>query len=151
MPARLSSFLDKSAMTLSGLCLVHCLAGTLLLTVFAASSEWLSHNVHLVGLAIALPLAAVALWRGVMVHGRIGVAILGAFGIAVNSVTPGHPVHTAMSETTYGEAQRKIWKDPIEIAPAFVHLALQDPGGIHDQYVRAWDLVLTLRGEGKPA
>lgn len=76
---------------------------------------------------------------------------LGAFGIAVNSVTPGHPVHTAMSETTYGEAQRKIWKDPIEIAPAFVHLALQDPGGIHDQYVRAWDLVLTLRGEGKPA
>ena len=50
-----------------------------------------------------------------------------------------------------GEAQRKIWKDPIEIAPAFVHLALQDPGGIHDQYVRAWDLVLTLRGEGKPA
>jgi NAD(P)-dependent dehydrogenase (short-subunit alcohol dehydrogenase family) len=76
---------------------------------------------------------------------------LGAFGIAVNSVTPGHPVHTAMSETTYGEAQRRIWKDPIEIAPAFVHLALQDPNGIHDQYVRAWDLVLTLRGEGKPA
>jgi hypothetical protein len=83
MPARFSSFLDKSAMTLSGLCLVHCLAGTLLLTVFAASSEWLSHNVHLVGLAIALPLAAVALWRGVTVHGRIGVAMLGALGIAL--------------------------------------------------------------------
>jgi MerC mercury resistance protein len=83
MAQRFSSFLDKSAMTLSGLCLVHCLAGTLLLTVFAASSEWLSHNVHLVGLAIALPLAAVALWRGVAVHGRIGVAVLGAFGIAL--------------------------------------------------------------------
>jgi hypothetical protein len=83
MPGRFSSFLDKSAMTLSGLCLVHCLAGTLLLTMFAASSEWFSHNVHLVGLAIALPLAAVALWRGVMVHGRIGVAVLGACGIAL--------------------------------------------------------------------
>lgn len=83
MPARFSSFLDKSAMTLSGLCLVHCLAGTLLLTVFAASSEWFSHNVHLVGLVIALPLAAVALWRGVMTHGRIGVALLGATGIAL--------------------------------------------------------------------
>ncbi len=73
---------------------------------------------------------------------------LGPHGIAVNSITPGHPVHTAMSETTYGEAQRKIWKDPIEIAPAFVHLALQDPNGIHDQYVRAWDLVVKLRAEG---
>lgn len=83
MPQRFSSFLDKSAMTLSGLCLVHCLAGTLLLTLFAASSEWFSHNVHLIGLAIALPLAAVALWRGVMVHGRIGVAVLGATGIGL--------------------------------------------------------------------
>jgi hypothetical protein len=83
MPQRFSSFLDKSAMTLSGLCLVHCLAGTLLLTVFAASSEWFSHNVHFAGLVIALPLAAVALWRGVMAHGRIGVAILGVLGIAL--------------------------------------------------------------------
>lgn len=68
--------------------------------------------------------------------------------VAVNSVTPGHPVHTSMSEITYGEAQRKIWKDPAEIAPAFVHLALQDASGIHDQYVRAWDLAVTLQ-EGK--
>jgi hypothetical protein len=83
MSVRFSSFLDKSAMTLSGLCLVHCLAGTLVLTMFAASSEFLSHNVHVVGLALALPLAAVALWRGVAVHGRIGVAVLGAAGIGL--------------------------------------------------------------------
>ena len=82
MPQRFSSLLDKSAMTLSGLCLVHCLAGTLMLTVFAASGDWLGHNVHLVGLALALPLAAVALWRGVLVHGRMGIAVLGAAGIA---------------------------------------------------------------------
>ncbi len=35
-----------------------------------------------------------------------------------------------------------------EIAPAFVHLALQDASGIHDQYVRAWDLAVKLQ-EGK--
>ena len=70
------------------------------------------------------------------------------YNVSVNTVTPGHPVHTAMSETTYGAAQRKIWKDPSEIAPAFVHLALQDSDGINDQYVRAWDLVLKLRGRG---
>jgi hypothetical protein len=83
MSDRFSTLLDKSAMTLSGLCLVHCLAGAVLLTTLAAGSEWLGHKVHLVGLAIALPLAAVALWRGVAAHGRIGVAVLGAGGIAL--------------------------------------------------------------------
>lgn len=83
MSPRLNSLLDKSAMTLSGLCLLHCLAGTLLLTVFAAGGEWLGHDVHLVGLLLALPLAAVALWRGVAQHGRLGVALLGGTGIAL--------------------------------------------------------------------
>ncbi|OYU16188.1 MAG: hypothetical protein CFE37_02255 [Alphaproteobacteria bacterium PA4] len=83
MPARISTLLDKSAMLLSGLCLVHCLAGSLLLTLFAASGDWLGHDVHLVGLLLALPLAAVALWRGVAVHGRWMIAVLGAVGIAL--------------------------------------------------------------------
>ena len=74
-------------MTLSGLCIIHCLAGSLLLTVFAVSSGWLSHNVHLVGLLLALPLAAVALWRGIRVHGRTGVALLGAAGIALMAIS----------------------------------------------------------------
>jgi hypothetical protein len=83
MARRFSSLLDKSAMTLSGLCLVHCLAGALVLSVFAVGSEWLDHDVHLIGLLIALPIAAVALWRGVSLHGRVGVAVLGGVGIAL--------------------------------------------------------------------
>jgi len=55
-----------------------------------------------------------------------------------------------MSETTYSAEQRLIWKDPAEIAPAFVHLALQDASGLNDRYVRAWDLVQELRA-GKAA
>ena len=70
-------------MTLSGLCLVHCLAGSLLLTVFAVSGDWLGHNVHAAGLLLALPLATAALWRGVLTHGRTGVAVLGAIGIGL--------------------------------------------------------------------
>jgi hypothetical protein len=101
MPRRFSSLLDKSAMTLSGLCLVHCLAGSLLLTVFAAGGDWLGHNVHLVGLIIALPLAAFALWRGVAVHHRIGVAVLGAAGIALMAaslfVGHGHQAEVLLS------------------------------------------------------
>lgn len=66
--------------------------------------------------------------------------------VSVNTITPGHPVHTAMSEVTYGPDQRKVWKDPAELAPAFVHLALQDATGITDRHVRAWDLVQELEG-----
>lgn len=87
MPKRFSSLLDKSAMTLSGLCIVHCLGGALLATFVAASSGWMGHYVHLVGLMLALPLAGVALWRGVSVHGRAGVAVTGALGISLMAVS----------------------------------------------------------------
>ena len=92
MAQRLSSWLDRSAMTLSGLCLVHCLIGSLLLTAASLSAGLLSHDVHAVGLAIALPLAAFALWRGVNVHGQRGVAVLGSAGIALmaSSLMVGH-------------------------------------------------------------
>ena len=73
---------------------------------------------------------------------------LAPYGVAVNTITPGHPVHTAMSETTYTPDKRAIWKDPSEIAPAFVHLALQGPDGLNDQYVQAWGLAQELRARG---
>jgi hypothetical protein len=87
MSSRFSGLLDKSALTLSGLCLVHCMVGVLLVTVFAVSSDLLSHQVHFIGLLLALPLALVALWRGVRRHGRIGVAVLGAVGITLMALS----------------------------------------------------------------
>ncbi len=75
---------------------------------------------------------------------------LGPHGIAVNTITPGTPVHTAMSETTYSPEQRRIWQDPAVIAPAFVHLALQGPDGLNDRYVNAWELTQELAAEGRP-
>ena len=73
---------------------------------------------------------------------------LGPHGIAVNTITPGTPTHTSMSEQTYSRETRKIWKDPAVITPAFVHLALQTPHGVHNQYVNAWELSEELRAEG---
>lgn len=67
------------------------------------------------------------------------------YNVSVNTITPGHPMHTAMSEVTYSAEVRKIWKDPMELAPAFVHLALQDASGINDQRIKAWDLVQELQ------
>lgn len=73
---------------------------------------------------------------------------LGSFGIAVNTITPGVPTRTAMSEKTYSAEARRDWKDPMVITPAFVHLALQTPKGIHNRYVNAWELSQQLRAEG---
>lgn len=69
------------------------------------------------------------------------------YNVSVNTITPGHPMHTPMSETTYPPEVRKIWKDPMELAPAFVRLALQDASGINDQRIRAWDMVLEMQGK----
>jgi hypothetical protein len=83
MPHLQSRRQRHGAMLLSGLCLVHCLAGSVLLTAFAASGGLLGHNVHVIGLLLALPLAAIALWRGIAVHGRWMIGVLGAIGIAL--------------------------------------------------------------------
>lgn len=77
-----SAWMDRWALSLSGLCLVHCLAGTLLLTLASTAGGLIwGHEIHLGGLAFAIPLAGVALWRGVRRHGRWLGAALGGLGI----------------------------------------------------------------------
>lgn len=76
---------------------------------------------------------------------------LAPFGIAVNTITPGTPVHTAMSEVTYTPDKRKIWQDPAVIAPAFVHLACQTSDGLNDQTINAWELTKQLRAQSGKA
>ncbi|WP_439546606.1 MerC domain-containing protein [Sandarakinorhabdus sp.] len=83
MSRPLNSLLDRLAIGLSGLCLLHCMAGFLLLSLFAMSGDLLDHRVHVVGLALALPLAAVALWRGWRKHGRGWIAGVGVAGLSV--------------------------------------------------------------------
>ncbi len=81
MARRFASLFDKSAIGLSGLCLLHCFAGWLAVTVFTVSGGWLGHDIHAIGLALALPIAGVALWRGVASHGRAGIGWAGAAGL----------------------------------------------------------------------
>ncbi len=78
-----NSLIDRLAIGLSGLCLLHCLAGFLMLSLFALGGDLLDHRVHVVGLALAMPLAAVALWRGWRKHGRGWIAGVGVAGLAV--------------------------------------------------------------------
>jgi uncharacterized membrane protein len=79
---RPSGWIDRSALGLSGLCLVHCLAGSLLLAVVSATGGMIwSHQVHMAGLFVAIPLAGVGLWRGMRRHGRWLAAALGGLGL----------------------------------------------------------------------
>jgi 3-hydroxybutyrate dehydrogenase len=51
-------------------------------------------------------------------------------GVRVCSVSPGAPMRTPMSETTYDADARSRWIDPGEIAPGLLALAASDDDGI---------------------
>ena len=60
MAIRLAT-LDRLGIGLSGLCLVHCLATTVMVVLLASAGGLLvSPHVHEIGLAIAIPLGAFA-------------------------------------------------------------------------------------------
>ena len=76
--------LDRLAITLSGLCLVHCLASAVLLGLLSAAGSALGAAwIHEVGLSLAMMLGAVALGRGVMEHGFMMPSAVGALGLGV--------------------------------------------------------------------
>jgi len=76
--------LDRLAMALSGLCLVHCLATAVLLGLLSAAGGWLgSPLIHEVGLTLAMILGSIALGRGIREHGHVLPALVGLFGLGI--------------------------------------------------------------------
>lgn len=74
--------LDRLAIALSALCLVHCLATTVLLAVLASAGGALgSPIIHEVGLVLATLFGAVAFARGILRHGRTLPVIVGGSGL----------------------------------------------------------------------
>ncbi|HVU09746.1 MAG TPA: SDR family oxidoreductase [Phototrophicaceae bacterium] len=67
------------------------------------------------------------------------------YNIAVNSITPGAPINTPMSEGHYPDELRQRWIDPTRIAPAFVFLARLDAKTATGQRLDAWQLSEALR------
>ncbi len=79
-----SSRLDRLAIGLSGLCLVHCLGTTILLALLASAGGMLGAAwIHEVGLSIAMLLGAIALGRGILDHGYIMPSAVGGLGLGV--------------------------------------------------------------------
>jgi hypothetical protein len=79
-----TSRLDRIAMGLSGLCLVHCLATAVTLALLSAASGILGAPiVHEVGLTLAMIMGAIALGRGILEHGYSMPSAVGGLGLGV--------------------------------------------------------------------
>jgi MerC mercury resistance protein len=75
--------LDRIAMGLSGLCVIHCIATAALLGLLASAGALGSPLVHEVGLTLAMVIGAYALGRGLFDHGFLMPAAIGALGLGV--------------------------------------------------------------------
>lgn len=76
--------LDRLAIGLSGLCLVHCVATTVLLAMLSAAGGALgAHWIHEIGLTLAMILGAYALGRGIVEHGFMMPSAVGGLGLGV--------------------------------------------------------------------
>lgn len=76
--------LDRIAMGVSGLCLVHCAATAVLVGLLASAGGFLGKPIiHEVGLIIAMLLGTLALGRGIREHGFILPAAVGLTGLSM--------------------------------------------------------------------
>ena len=75
---------DRLAIGLSGLCLVHCLASAVFVALLAsAGGMLLNPRIHEIGLTIAIGLGVVALGRGIVAHGFMMPSSVGGLGLGV--------------------------------------------------------------------
>lgn len=76
--------LDRMAIGLSGLCVVHCLATAVWLSLVATVGGVLGAPiVHEIGLSLAMVMGVVALGRGIMQHGYTMPSAVGGLGLGV--------------------------------------------------------------------
>jgi hypothetical protein len=92
---------DHVGVAVSGLCLVHCLAGALLPGLFAVAGTHLvsDETLHAGLLLIVLPVAALALARGMRRHGERRVGLLGLCGVASLAIALGWHGGSESTET----------------------------------------------------
>ncbi len=81
---RAAGRLDRLAIGLSSLCVVHCIATVVLAATLASAGAALANPAwHEIGFALAMLLGAVALGRGFAAHRRVRPLLLGGAGLAL--------------------------------------------------------------------
>ena len=79
-----SGSIDRLAIGLSGLCLVHCIASAVFVAMLAsAGGLLLDPIVHEIGMMFALVLGVIGLGRGVLDHGFMLPAAIGSLGLGI--------------------------------------------------------------------
>jgi hypothetical protein len=87
-----NGLMDRLAIGLSGLCLVHCLASAVFVAMLASAGGMLLHPaIHEVGLTFAIGLGVIALGRGVLDHGFMMPSAVGGLGLGVMAGSLGLP------------------------------------------------------------
>lgn len=84
--------IDRLAIGVSGLCLVHCIASAVLVTLVASAGGLLHPMIHEVGMIVALLLGVIGLGRGISHHGFMLPASIGGLGLGImaGALTLGH-------------------------------------------------------------
>jgi len=88
-----NNYLDRAAIWLSGLCLLHCFAVPIALVMSSAFSEWLEATettVHWILFGVAIPISAIALTRGYRHLGGLHNLLLGGIGLLLMLIAVSH-------------------------------------------------------------
>ena len=94
--------LDRYAIGLSGLCVVHCIATSVLVALMSTVGGMLLNPlIHEVGLVLAIILGAVALGRGVVGHGYVMPLAVGCLGLGIMMGAMTLPHDTGAGETIW--------------------------------------------------
>ena len=93
--------IDRAGVLLSTLCLVHCVAGLVLVSLLGiGGSVLLNPRIHEVGLALAVVIGAIGLGMGALRHRRLMVLAVGASGLMLMSaglMVPDGPGEAALT------------------------------------------------------
>lgn len=98
-PLSIRHRLDRAGILLSGLCLLHCVAGIVLIWALGLGSHiLLSPDIHHVGLAVAVVIAAIAIGWSALKHRRpvpITIAVSGLLFMGAALTVP-HGIYEAV-------------------------------------------------------
>lgn len=81
-----TNWLDGTAVGLSALCLIHCLALPLMVAGLPFLAQFSEGHLHAQMLVIVLPLSTIALGLGFRHHRNVQIVLAGIFGMAVLTI-----------------------------------------------------------------
>lgn len=98
-----AAVLDKAAVTLSGLCLLHCLAMPFLIVAMPMLAELFGDHLHAQVLIVAIPVSAVALTIGFRRHANRRILVFGVLGMLLLVIggTVAHHYYGPVADRTF--------------------------------------------------